>query len=91
MKHTTGPWWISETGPRYSVNAGTGGAGLRHVAMVSCHEAFVADTGENIANARLIAAAPDMLEALEAVLGWYNGPTDVEGMIRKAIIKAKRG
>lgn len=57
---------------------------------------------DNKANARLIAAAPDMLDALEAILPWIPSTTAAEGgaarhsenvraadMVRAAIAKAK--
>jgi hypothetical protein len=41
----------------------------------------------SFANARLIAAAPDLLEALEHVIYWDNGKPEWE-MARAAIAKA---
>lgn len=64
-KHTPAPWDISDTGPKYSINAGTGGAARKHIAMVSCFKGHEGEQEENEANARLIAAAPEMLEALK--------------------------
>lgn len=58
-KHTPGPWkYYDEEG----YNFGIGSEGGRHVADVS-HNANI-PTGEKRANARLIAAAPDLLKAL---------------------------
>jgi hypothetical protein len=59
MTHTPGPWEIEQIGVATTIN-GNGGI----VAEV------YSDTGnqqEEDANARLIAAAPDMLEALKAL------------------------
>jgi len=47
---------------------------IQHIAFVSCHADYKRGTGhkaqcaERDANARLIAAAPDLLEALKAVM-----------------------
>ena len=60
MSHTPGPWLASPTaslGPQYAVYAEASG---RDVAVVYDHD----DRTE--ANAKLIAAAPDLLEACEA-------------------------
>ena len=44
----------------------------------------------NAADARLIAAAPDLLEALEDLLGWQTlAPDDVVTAARAAIAKAR--
>jgi hypothetical protein len=45
---------------------------------------------ESAANARLIAAAPDLLEALTDLLGWQTlAPDDVVAAARAAIDKAE--
>ena len=67
-KHTPGPWFISETGPKWSINVGNGGASNRHIAMVSCYQEFTNDHTENLANARLIAAAPELEDTLWAMV-----------------------
>ena len=42
------------------------------------------------ANSRLIAAAPDLLEALEDLLGWQStAPDSVKNAARQTIAKAK--
>ena len=62
IKHTPGPWRIGATPPNGEQTIGT-----RQGLMVA-----VATTGialnETLANARLIAAAPDLLEALKLVV-----------------------
>lgn len=67
-EYTKGPWSISETGPKWSINVGSGGDSNRHIAMVSCYQRFTNDHTENLANARLIAAAPELLEALQTLV-----------------------
>lgn len=85
-KHTPGPWYISETGPRYSINAGTGGDSTRHIAMVSSYEKFEEDKEENIANSKLMAAAPDLLEALETILLRIDGRYDSELLVKQGYL-----
>lgn len=63
-KHTPGPWEI-DSGMRTAINKGG-----KHVAMVSFYKDGTPNSVDEIeheANARLIAAAPEMLEALKAV------------------------
>lgn len=65
VQHTPGPWTIYKT-----VNVMGGSDGRRLVANAGGHQDNrVADNGngENEANARLIAAAPDLLAALKLV------------------------
>ena len=70
-EYTKGPWHISETGPKWSINVGNGGDSNRHIAMVSSYQEFTSDHTENLANARLIAAAPELLEALVSLVQEY--------------------
>lgn len=70
-KHTPGPWMA--TGARVDMGAGRVTAGLDW--------SFDVDPGEARANARLIAAAPDLLKALKdlvAVIDSVKGK-DVRG------------
>lgn len=81
-KHTTGPWCCSpsvENDAEYSVYNEDGNV-------------LTFDDSEHEANARLIAAAPDMLAALIEVeqmihAGEFNGGT--MGVVRAAIAKAR--
>lgn len=93
-KHTPGPW---------TTHPHSFGAEVRSIAQVAwCGAAstFGASGGQNIdaaeacANANLIAAAPDLLEALEAALGCLNffGTDQIEPFrvrCRAAIARAK--
>lgn len=64
MSYTPGPWFVPErTGTQY-VEARIGGGWLQEVAACGPTE----KPEEQRANARLIAAAPAMLEALEEML-----------------------
>jgi hypothetical protein len=97
-KHTPGPWAVdadaypifiyseSETWPLIDELGNEEG----------CKGAFIANTGDNKANARLIAAAPELLEALKDMLdghedactGYGEGAAD---KARAAIAKATGG
>jgi len=57
-KHTAGPWFVQNVGWVASQ------LGLKTI----CSLKAVGVEGQHHANARLIAAAPDLLEALQAVL-----------------------
>lgn len=69
-KHTPGPWFVAE-------------AGLFKVASITHSTGIYADemsSDESIqADARLIAAAPDLLEALQGLLNVVNDSRGVAG------------
>lgn len=67
MKHTPGPWIAFHDDGVVSAYERTGDHTSRIVTISG---------GSSIANARLIAAAPDMLEALEDARKWLNGQPD---------------
>lgn len=90
MTHTKGPWDIG----------GVNGGGLPHTvycddatgsAVAKCDFEFVNRSKEELrANARLIAAAPDLLEALEMSLQAYDyGHTGPKATIRIAKFEEK--
>ena len=90
-KHTPGPWY-----PVYSIETGT----FNNSFKIGTSDVIVARTPtsnghETEANARLIAAAPDLLAACEAVDKMLAGPAamfDLNGMrniLRPAIAKAR--
>lgn len=69
-KHTRGPWQVEDAAGEITICAETGTA-------IDESICFVADGGWNqmprktaIANARLIAAAPELLEALQAFVNY---------------------
>ena len=95
-KHTPGSWFAEWRNGCWSVWHWS----VWHIEGMACiadaHRGTEPDpTGE--ANARLIAAAPDLLEACEAALGWfgagYDSPCDpgdiVRSRMRAAIKKAR--
>ena len=75
-EHTRGPWAAARSPSGYwSI-----GRASRHPDNVE-FELFHIDgepEGEDAANARLIAAAPDLLAALEAVVCFFEEATDYE-------------
>jgi hypothetical protein len=79
-KHTPGPWTVYEAG--FSVADAWG-----HVLSTDVEGRM---PEEAAANARLIAAAPELLAALEALLSVYQGFAPWEGEVeRQAEIKAR--
>lgn len=96
--NTPGPWKIletegCETDSLYSVwpaNGFSAELGDESIHEICCLDEYP----EAKANVRLIAAAPDLLEALEAVFDWYESGGDLGGrilreMVESAIHKAK--
>lgn len=86
-KFTPGPWHVNtiET-VLYSVHANRGG-----VAEVSRGTMNEISADEIESNARLIAAAPELLAALEAALrlDYFNEHNQLADMARKAVANAK--
>ena len=95
MGHTPGPWRV---GPEDWVISKQYGMGWRQfpirgkdydVANVFCDE----DDAEHTANVRLVAAAPDLLEACELLLiylaDWDDKDDDTCATARRAIAKAR--
>ena len=95
-KHTPGPWHTHRDDtaplfPRFYVTC----KGIRSIAiMTGGSDSSLAD--ENEANARLIAAAPELLEALQKLqpILWNDSAicrayADVEKLVEAAIAKAK--
>lgn len=90
-RHTPGPW-KAEAGGREPLVL----AGLTPVAQVFALGESIDDAAEEEANARLIAAAPDLLEALQDALSWIGKLSDWAGAedpnierYRTAIAKAE--
>ncbi len=98
-KHTPGPW-LAAAGPSSIVGWPVVGSGGRAIASLTwwprehfqpdvtdeAYDALVAEIG---ANARLIAAAPDLLEALQSVMSAHGEQLhDAFDDAHKAISKA---
>lgn len=78
--HTPGPWTTNKKCPTM-VEAVADGQGVNLI--VDCNDPDGFRTrGEDMANARLIAAAPDLLAALEEIAAWEpsRGPDEPGGM-----------
>jgi hypothetical protein len=103
--YTPGPWIAKRNSSFWEINpVNRSESGPWSVGDVCASAPDDADGGLQEANARLIAAAPDLLEALEAAVGCGMVPTSsmkdggaarhsiqvrVADMIRAAIAKAK--
>ena len=105
--HTPGPWTVSEhyrrsereegrDAARFSVCAGAAWAGPGAAQVWPASDCGGATREERDANARLIAAAPELLEALVRLRGWVDEYVDGVGaefdeareLARAAIAKA---
>ena len=95
-KHTPGPWHVSDAdsvNPRIDVS---NGRGVAHATQRDQHPVIGQGISiqEAMANARLIAAAPDLLEALETYAAvyaenWRPGMPILEPISDAAIAKAR--
>lgn len=87
-KHSLGPWWVMDTGVRDR------GGFICHTKKAQRYpgqeERFEKETEEREANKRLIAAAPDLLVALQAMLDEDGGGRAADNA-RAAIYKATGG
>ena len=88
-KHTPGPWLYDDESEVISTDARLEGSKAEIAEVVTSYYGPFA--AEQQANARLIAAAPDLLEALreadKCMSGLYDG-SEVQARIRAAIAKA---
>jgi hypothetical protein len=96
-KHTPGPWsmsgpmgkdHLSGREPWFWISAET----TLHLQVMACADGYV--RGENEANARLISAAPDLLEALrtaiQMLVEWQMDYPESVGDNEAALMKAAR-
>lgn len=65
--HTPGPWWADHSGERIAVYAGE-----RRVFLGACSEREVGGRQVAAANARLIVAAPDLLDAAAQLADFFG-------------------
>jgi hypothetical protein len=96
VTHTPGPWFLDEV---HSASQSRAQYEVRNEkrAVANCFEL----TEENRANARLIAAAPDLLAALKEIEWMFDGQEDINNnggpndamkalaVVRSAIAKAE--
>jgi alkylhydroperoxidase family enzyme len=84
-KHTPGPWAV---GPDLEVFYALNGVGITRPLKLT---SMAGRTEEDRANARLIAAAPEMLEALQDLLNDVGKASSMLGAVkaRAAIAKAR--
>lgn len=91
-KFTPGPWFVSGSMTRY-VEARIGGGTIQEVAACGPTDADGGYGEQQHANARLIAAAPDLLEALEHLVNHIDVTGSLSilstGKARAAIAKAR--
>jgi hypothetical protein len=95
-KHTPGPWHLLLThGAAFEIGDHSD---LNKANILCTRYEWEERAGEMLANGRLMAAAPDLLEALQAILpdavGNHIGGPDTQARIdaaRAAITKATRG
>jgi hypothetical protein len=87
--HTPGPWWVTDSGVR-----DTGGY-ICHTNNATHYpdqdERYERETAERAANARLIAASPDLYDAAENALNALIGCCVPAGGVddRKTILEAQ--
>ena len=95
--HTPGPWVVGTPGPNGCFTIGTTGGLMTAMISHSINEKDQANTA--IANASLIAAAPEMLAVLEMFIknwrgsdvDWFTQCYEIERLAEIAIAKAKGG
>lgn len=89
-KFTPGPWFVTGSQTKY-IEARIGGGMLQEIAAVG---PTAADNGygeQQAANAALIAAAPELLQALEGLLEEVEGCMCTYEMAARAAIAKARG
>lgn len=67
-QHSSGPWMVK------------GGNVIENESGVNIAKAWMTDREEECANARLIAAAPELLAALKSIKEWLDEPIDYQNL-----------
>ena len=70
-KHTPGPWAMPDSGQGRISKVGVNGGWDGMIATADCGD-YARSRSEGLANARLIAAAPELLEALKDMLDGHE-------------------
>lgn len=86
MSYTKGNWYSN--GIHIMIEGKTGSQGQAFIQNVPCHENSFATDQESRANAKLMAAAPDLLEALKEVIKISDRNDDAWDKAKAAIAKA---
>lgn len=87
FKGTPGPWVVDESRHEGSINRLDP---FRHIGMVSQFQYDTSSRAENEANAKLIAAAPDLLYALEIVVHSWTSQFESRGHLAPEWCKQAR-
>ena len=97
-KHTQGPWGLSDDG-FVVFGPAPDGWGIAQILLYDRKTPGGIDKEEQKANAKLIVAAPELLEALETAVRWlrrleteYKGCLNEDAIdkhLMKAVVKAK--
>lgn len=80
-KHTPGPWMVSEKGPFRKQQVPTvyaADSDLRYIAFCADPNEMNTSPTDNLANAYLIAAAPDLLEAIQRLMANHCPLTGIQ-------------
>lgn len=93
-KHTPGPWWVAYPVDRSCGDIGIKANGCANI-LAEVFEEFemkdVFNAPVASANARLIAAAPELLEALEEAVATVDDDREWVCLARAVIAKARGG
>lgn len=91
--HTQGPWIVANRRDQRNPLLVTTSGPVFDGAVNAAEIARISDCGHQRANARLIAAAPDLLSAMHRIIGCDLAPHEFAGYVREvaraAIAKAE--